>query len=216
VKSGDLIKKTRDMAQKTTADVLKRCQETLSTARFGLEDIKRTPERRLAGLRNLMVFGRAVTNIFQNLRSIESNFDDWYTPLRKEIERDPLMRYFYTLRSEILKQGSLSVGTYAYIRSFQYPQDLKKLGPPPPNAKSFFIGDQLGGSGWEVVVENGSVEMYYVDLPGDIGQAGLHLPEAPEEHLGQKLKNKDVGYLGELYLRYLEKLIQNAKQVFLK
>ena|SRR3990172_13344016 len=204
------------MAEQTTPEVLNRCEETLATARFGLEDIKQFPERRLAGLRNLIVFGRAVTNILQNLRSTETGFDDWYTPLKEEMERDPLLKYFYRLRTEILKRGSLNVGSYAHISSFQYPQDLKKLGPPPPNTKSFFIGDQLGGSGWEVVMEDGSAVKYYVDLPGDIGQAGLHLPEAPQEHLGQRLENKDIGYLAELYLRYLEDLVNNAKQVFMR
>ena len=202
------------MLQKTTSEILKRCDETLATAGFGLEDIKSSPERRLAGLRNLVVFGRAVTNVLQNLRSTQPDFDNWYSPFREEMENDPLMNYFYRLRSEILKQGNLGTGSYAHIKSFQFPQDLKKLGPPPPNAKSFFFGDQLGGSGWEVIMDDGSVTKYYVDLPGEIGRVGLLLPEAPDEHLGNKLENKDIEYLGTLYLDYLKRLVQEAKRRF--
>jgi hypothetical protein len=202
------------MQVKMTNEILKRCDETLATARFGLEDIKSSPERRLAGLRNLVVFGRAITNVLQNLRSTEPDFDKWYEPFQKEMENDPLMKYFYRLRSEILKQGNLGTGSYAHIRAFHFPQDLQKVGPPPPNAKSFFIGDQLGGSGWEVIMDDGSVTKYYVDLPGEIGRAGLHLPEAPDEHLGDKLDNKDIEHLGALYLDYLKRLVEQAKSKF--
>jgi hypothetical protein len=202
------------MQVKTTNEILKRCDETLATARFGLEDIKSSPERRLAGLRNLVVFGRAITNVLQNLRSTEPDFNEWYKPFQEEMENDPLMKYFYRLRSEILKQGNLGTGSYAHIRTFHFPQDLQKVGPPPPNAKSFFIGDQLGGSGWEVLMDDGSVTKYYVNLSGEIGRTGLHLLEAPDEHLGNKLYNKDIEYIGGLYLDYLKRLVDQAKTKF--
>lgn len=35
---------------------------------------------RIAGLRNVVVFGRAVTNVLQNLPSTEREFDAWYEP----------------------------------------------------------------------------------------------------------------------------------------
>jgi hypothetical protein len=202
------------MSQKTTNEILKRCDETLNTASFGLEDIKSSPKRRLAGLRNLVVFGRAVTNVLQNLRSTEPDFDNWYSPFQEEMENDPLMNYFYRLRTEILKEGNLRMNNYAHIKSLQFPRDLQKLGTPPPNAKGFFIGDQLGGSGWEVLEEDGSLTKYYVDLPGEIGSAGLTLPEAPDEHLGNKLDNKNIEYLGTLYLDYLRRLVIEAKRRF--
>ena len=111
-------------SHRTTTDIIRSAEETLKTAEQGLEDlIKGPPERKLSGLRNLIVFGRAVTNILQNLRSIESDFDAWY-------ER------------------------------YRIPEDLTRFGPPPPNAKGFFIGDNLGGSGWEVKLPDGSIEKY--------------------------------------------------------
>ena len=44
------------------------------------------------------------------------------------------------------------------------------FGPQPPGATSFFIGDELGGTGWEVPQPDGSTEkVLYFDLPEEIG-----------------------------------------------
>lgn len=131
------------------------------------------------------------------------------------MERDPLMKYFYNIRSKILKEGNVNLGSYAHIKSLQFPQDIQKLGPPPPNAKSFFIGDQHGGSGWIVQMQDGSTEKFYVDFPDDKAQVGLYLPDAPADHLGKTLNTKDIVSLGVHYFGYLEKLIQEARRVFL-
>ncbi len=120
------------MAGKTTSDVLQRVQETLQTAKLGLRDvIEGRPERRLGGLRNLVVSGRAVTNVLQNLRSIEPTFDNWYKPYVAEMRADLLLRYFYTLRSQILKERTLNTGASMYISHFEFPRDMQRLGPPP-------------------------------------------------------------------------------------
>ena len=136
---------------RTTAEILKRTEETLSTARHGLDDlITGSPQRKLSGLRNLVVFGRAITNVLQNLRGTEPNFDEWYGKYRDEMESDPLMRYFYALRTKILKEGLLETMTCVYIGRLSLPEDMSRFGPPPLNAKAFFIGDSVGGSGWEI------------------------------------------------------------------
>ena len=204
------------MGSEKTSQTLRHCEETLATARFGLEDLKGFPNRKLAGFRNLVVFGRAVTNVLQNLRSSEPRFDEWYSPFKEEMKQDPLMKYFYKLRSEILKEGALNVSCSAYIKQLNLPQDLEKFGPPPPNAKGFFIGDQSGGAGWVVMLEDGSTVKYYIDLPGDIAVVTLHLGEAPREHLGGIIKNNDIVHLGELYIAYLEVLVDKAKTTFAK
>ena len=36
------------------------------------------PRTRIDSVRNVIVFGRAVTNVLQNLRSTEGMFDEWY------------------------------------------------------------------------------------------------------------------------------------------
>src|SRR5690242_9000890 len=106
------------MTKETTAQILQRARDTLRTAQLGLQDVAAGgPERRLGGLRNLVVFGRAVTNVLQNLRSTEPRFDEWYAKYVVEMKEDPLLRYFYVLRSEILKEGKLPTGSSTYIRS---------------------------------------------------------------------------------------------------
>ena len=198
-----------------TLETLSRAKETLSTARLGLTDVlSGRPERRLGGVRNLIVFGRAVTNVLQNLRSTEPTFDAWYQPFVDQMRADPLLRYFYQLRSEILKEGKLPTDASVHIHNFSFPGDIQRLGPPPAGAKSFFIGDQSGGSGWEVELPNGTTEKFYVDIPGDLVTSAIHLPEAPESHLGNPLPDKRIETLSRLYFDYIERMFLNAQSAF--
>ncbi len=61
--------------------------------------------------RLLVEFGRAVTNVLQNIRTYDRDrFDRWYEPIQKQMASDPLLKHFYKIRSEILKEGSYSGG----------------------------------------------------------------------------------------------------------
>ena len=204
------------MSGRGSAAVLKDVQDTLATAEYGLRDlIAGPPPRKLAGLRNLVVFGRAVTNVLQNLRPATLEFDDWYRDYQDEMKTDELMNYFYRLRSEILKQGVLKKTVHVHIRHLDMPQDLSRFGPPPQNAKAFFIGDQNGGTGWEVQLSDGSVEKYYAELPSDIGSASLHFPDPPQHHLGRRLEDLSIEALSRQYFEYLSHLVEAAKRKFL-
>jgi hypothetical protein len=199
----------------TTAEILKRTEETLSTARHGLDDlIAGPPHRKLSGLRNLVVFGRAITNVLQNLRGTEPDFDEWYAQYRDEMESDPLMRYFYALRTKILKEGLLETMTHAYIGQLSWPEDMSRFGPPPPDARAFFIGDSAGGSGWEIEVSDGSTEKYYVELPAEVGSVSLHFPQPPKYHLGREIRETGIEALSRMYIDYLHELVQAAKEKF--
>lgn len=85
--------------------------------------------------------------------------------------------------------------------------------PKPPGAKGFFMGDQIGGSGWEVEAEDGSIEKFYVDLSGDIPgvrvSVDLLLADAPPE-----LSGVNIQKLSANYLSYLEALVAEAKSEF--
>ncbi|HEX73882.1 MAG TPA: hypothetical protein G4N93_01870 [Dehalococcoidia bacterium] len=202
-------------SKRITADILKSAEETLKTAEYGFEDLmKGTRERKLPALRSLIVFARATTNVLQNLRSTEPDFDEWYKKYKMEMESDPLIKYFYELRSKILKKGLLQTSTHAYVRHFDFPADMSRFGPPPPNVKGFFIGDNLGGSGWEIQLPNGSIEKYYVELPSDIGSVSLHFPEPPKFHLGQEIKDTSIETLSRMYLDYLCRLVRAATDRF--
>jgi hypothetical protein len=201
--------------QRKTSKVLKALQETLDTAEFGyVMFTKGSHPQKLLGLRNFVVFGRAVTNVLQNLKSVEPEFEEWYKKYRDEMQADPLMRYFYNLRSEILKEGKLNVGVGVHIKQLSLPYDMHRFGCPPPNAKSFFIGDNVGGTGWVIQLPNGSEEKYYVDLPTDIGLVKFVFPDPPESYMGQSIVNKSVERLSWLYLNYLKQLVNLAKEKF--
>ena len=202
------------MAAKTTKEVLAHVADTLATAKLGLQDVlSGGPDRRLGGLRNLIVFGRAVTNVLQNLRSTEPAFEAWYEPYVKEMRDDPLLRYFYTLRSAILKQGQLRSSSTLHIKSFST-RDLQRLGPPPPGAKGFFMGDQAGGSGWDVQPPDGSTEKLYVDLPGNVASTEVHLPDAPRKHRGLPIADTRIETLARLYFEYLSAMVKDAQRKF--
>lgn len=202
---------------RTTADILRAARETLATAEQGLRDLEgRDPTRRRPGLHNVVVFGRAVTNVLQHLRSTEPGFDGWYAPYVEEMKRDPLLKYLYELRSSVLKEAPARVGVGTHIHHFNFPDDLRRVGPPPPNAKGFFMGDQLGGSGWEVALPDGGTAKYYVDLPSDIATTTLLLPDAPTVHLGKPLSKDDAATMGRLYVEYLDRLLAAAEYRFSK
>lgn len=201
--------------KRTTEDILRDVQETLKTTELGLHDLKNgPPPRKLPGLRNLIVFGRAVTNILQGLRATEPDFDHWYKRYVEEMESDELMRYFYKLRSQILKEGVLDVAVQAYVKRLT-PAIIASL-PRPPFARSFFIGDQLGGSGWEIKLPDGSTEKYYLELPSDIGTVSLHFPNPPMHHLSREIGDNSLEKLSALYVDYLRRMILEAKAKFHK
>ena len=161
--------------------VLQRVDETLETAKLGLSDLLDPGRsRRMSGLRNLIAFGRSVTFVLQNLRSLaREEFDAWYEPHQQSLKNDPLMRYFVEARNELEKQGKLSVATLTQVHSFSS-SDIAKFGQPPIGAKGIFIGDHLGGSGWEVELADGSTEKYYVEIPSSVAEVTQHFSNLPE------------------------------------
>ena len=199
--------------KRTTQTILREAEDTLFTAQLGLELVKgKEPKARIAGLRNLVVFGRAVTNVLQNLRStVGDSFDQWYQPKVEEMANDQVLKYFYKLRSQILKQGTVTTSSSMFLSG--NPMTLMQRYQAPPGAKGFFMGDNLGGCGWEVEIDEGVTEKYYVDVPENIEgldmKIDVHLLDAPAE-----LKERNIQELGEHYMRYLSELVKEAKCVF--
>jgi hypothetical protein len=201
------------MSTTETKTILDFAQDTLETAEFGLRMVQSgNPALRKTGIRNLIVFGRAVTNTLQKLRSVVPDFESWYQPWVDRMRADPIMSYFYKLRSEILKEGKMKTGVSVQIEHLDMGA-LMAVVPRPPGAKSFFIGDQLGGSGWEVALPNGETQKFYVQFPQGIPgvqiTVNLHLADAPPE-----IKDVPVQKLCEHYYSQLAALCQEAKQRF--
>ena len=201
------------MDRAKTGVILQQVAETLATAEFGLKMVlSADPAHRRIGVRNLIVFGRAVTNVLQQLRSATGDFDAWYGPWVERMRGDPIMALFYRLRSEILKEGRLQTRASVSV-DYLNTAVLMAIVPRPPRAESFFIGDQNGGSGWEIELPSGEAQKFYVELrqgvPGVEFTVDLHLAGAP-----QALKNAPVEDLCRHYFELLRTLCDEAKQHF--
>jgi hypothetical protein len=78
----------------------------------GLRDMQEVDQNRiLLGFLGVVVFGRSMTLVMQNLRSHDREaFDSWYAPWQKEMKNDPLMRYFYVLRTMVIHHDAPAIG----------------------------------------------------------------------------------------------------------
>ena len=87
--------------------------------------------------------------------------------------------------------------------------DLQRLrANPPPRTKGFFMGDQLGGSGWEVELPDGTTAKFYVQLPPDLAVTiNLHLPHNP-------MSDQPISDLCERYVTELERMVSDAVEYF--
>ena len=178
--------------------------ESLRSARMGLADfLARDPRRRITGFRNAVVFGRAVTNILEHLRGKVENFDEWYKPRSSALGSDPGFARLYKMRSEILKEGTGAPSQSIYIEHLNTADLQPLMQNPPRGAKGFFIGDQAGGSGWEVDLGDGETEKYYVALPPSVRMTTSF-----------SLGDEDAGALLTRYLDALGDLLKDAKDHF--
>lgn len=142
----------------TSATGLEEAEALLRLAEAGLKQITGgNAERRVPGLRNVLVFGKLFTSAMKKLASRDALFASWFdqqqTPdgvdeLRKAALREPKVRREFTL--------------------LQLASAGEQYGPRPANARAFFSGDRLGGAGWDIALPNGQVEKFYVALPEDL------------------------------------------------
>ena len=163
---------------------------------------------------NIITFGRMVTFHLQKQLKYELGFKEWYSQKQIEMREDSLLKFFVNARNELEKEGRPAVTNVTQINHFESPKDLHKFGPPPPNSKGFFIGDNLGGSGWIVSGPDGNNYKIYVELPQEIGNTWMIVKNLPDSHLGVKLKDRSVEAVCKIYVDYLANLVQEAMTRF--
>lgn len=203
--------------RRTPEEVLRAARQMLDNARRGLDDINsQDPGKRIPGLHNVAVFGRAVTIALQRLRHIVDGFDDWY---RAQVpDEDPLLAYFNNVRNGLLKEAtSPQVTTITELTFNGNPMRLLH-GPPPEGATQMFIGENsTGGSGWLVSLPDGTQAKYYAALsPAFKGSVTVHLPEAPREFLGETFDDTTVSGIAGRYVAWLSRLVAEAERCFIK
>jgi hypothetical protein len=133
----------------------------------------------------------ATRNALRHAMKAETAFEAAFQSHWQDIESDQLFTCLVRLRNELYHEKPTRIATGMYIRQIVVSPDL--MGPAPAPNASMFIGDQLGGSGWEVPQPDGSVEKFYRELPEGSVEIHYQLPERlqPSEHKGE-----DVSRLG--------------------
>lgn len=157
------------MQDKTSAELVESAEDMFRLAEQGLEWLdSEATGKRLAGVRNILVFGRACLLSISALRRRHPGFDDWYEQNWAGMRDDPEMKNLEGVRQFVMKDTQPgAVITQLMVRSAG-----RAHGAPPKNARAFFTGDRQGGTGWEVVMPDGSVEKYYVAISESIRPPG--------------------------------------------
>lgn len=198
----------------TIDQILQSTEDTLATAKYGYQDLlSGNRSTKFAGFRNLIVFGRSVTFMLQSLRAAVGNerFDNWYEPQQALMKSDLVLKYFMKLRDDLEKQGKLPASSSIQLR--RIPPDLMNKYHKPPGTVGIFIIDQMGGSGFEVELLNGSKEKYYVELPSDIASVKRHFKEIPAPD-DDELKTKTIEELSSYFISKLDTLLNEARCEF--
>jgi hypothetical protein len=134
------------------------------------------------------------------------------------MSQDPLLKYFKKLRNDIEKRGREGTTHVTVVDSFSTsdipPPPSSDIPPPPSNAIGFFVGDQNGGNGWEVQLEDGSIEKIYIALPEDKMRSWLAFEDLPSEHLEAPIEDGSLENVCRLYVRYLQRLVVAAEARF--
>ena len=99
-------------ARMDPTQVVTRAGTMLRMVRQGLRDMQETDQDRiLFGFLGVVVFGRSMTLVMQNLRGHEQEaFDSWYAPWQQEMKGDPLMLYFKELRTKVIHENVPAIG----------------------------------------------------------------------------------------------------------
>jgi hypothetical protein len=187
----------RRVQEKTSAELVESAEDMLRLAEQGLEWLgSEAKEKRLAGLRNILVFGRACLLAISALRRRHPGFDDWYEQNWAGMREDPEMKDLETVRQLVMKDAKPgTVITQLMVRSAG-----RGYGAPPANARAFFTGDRLGGTGWEVVMPDGGVEKYYVAISEAVRPHGFGFRDegTPAGACLEPMMGKYVAHLREM------------------
>lgn len=118
------------------SNCLTRAQTHLNMARLGLSDMSvLEQDRAVLGFCGVAVFGRSVTLALQHLRKWDRQaFDEWYGPWRDQMTADPLSRFFYDVRTEVLHGGVPNISYTLFAAGLDVPEPgtIRVSGRPLP------------------------------------------------------------------------------------
>ncbi|HUP60547.1 MAG TPA: hypothetical protein VNA69_09040 [Thermoanaerobaculia bacterium] len=169
---------------------LQDAEALLALVEAGLKQVTgATPERRVPGMRNILVFGSLYTTLMEAIASKDPLFASWL-----DVQKPP--DGVETLRRLMLRPPK----TRRDYTSVQLASAGKAFGPRPAGARVFFSSDRLGGTGWEIEIPGGHVEKYYVALPDAL----------PSGHSFDDT-GTNVESLARRYVMHLREIMKHAK-----
>jgi hypothetical protein len=189
--------------------VLLKADAVFELALQGLRDISGPdPLRRHPGIWNVANYGRSVTFVLQTAKNVvgEDLFGPWYEGQRKWLSEQPGANEWRDLRNEVLKQGPPDIGASIHIDRLRSTDVALLQSFRPPGATTFFVGDQLGGSGWIIQNADGSEDTYYVAMPstfGDSVRATFHTAQM-----------SDLEGSARMYLDSVKAVLESARSFF--
>lgn len=193
------------MQRMSNAELVESAEDMFRLAEQGLQWMEAdAKDKRLAGLRNALVFGRACMLGLSALRRRHPGFDDWYEQNWAGMRDDPAMKRLETVRQLVMREVKPGeIVTDLMVRSAG-----RGFGAPPKGARAFFTGDRLGGTGWEIVMPGGSVEKYYVAVSDSIRPEdfGFRDEGTPEEACLEPIVTK--------YVAHLREMLRSAREYF--
>lgn len=188
----------------TVDEVLRATRQMLDFARLGAEDFHGSGDRKLPGLYTAVTSGRSVTFVLQKLTGRAAGFALWYANIQAELKADPVARWFVELRNRIEKEGTHGPSSSEIYINRLDSGDL--MSQAPPNTTGMFIGDQLGRSGWNVLLDDGSEATVFFKLPASVGWSKLMIEDAPNGFSTEDLL--------ALWLNRLNSIVVEAEQRF--
>jgi hypothetical protein len=117
---------------KSASSALSDAKLRMARVRLALNDFAREdPERRTAGLHDVIVYGRTVTWVLQGLRYVVPEFDQWYDAKEQTVLAAPVCKYFTTVRNRIEKEGNFAIVESGEVTD-AYAHDLHMRYAAPP------------------------------------------------------------------------------------
>jgi hypothetical protein len=126
------------------------------------------PNAKRMALGNCLVWGRAITNVIQNARSVWSGFEEWYARHAQVLKDDQRFRAFYQMRTEVLKRGHTAARAAALVWD-EKNELFDALLPIPEGAVSAVLFDpETRFFGWIVRRDDAKEERVERKLPESV------------------------------------------------
>jgi hypothetical protein len=195
------------MPQVMGSELLLQAEDALALVESAMAELRKgEQERRLAAVRNVAAFGREVMKSLRQLCTLDAGFADWFQQNAGAMLSDPMMQEFSRASADLLTGRGLELN----VTQLTIASAGARFGARPKAARAFFTGDRLGGSGWELVLRDGSVEKYYMMIPESIRPPGLRFrSEPPSDDAAQCVEE-----LANHYTDYLREMIRAGRQLF--